>query len=206
MSLYNNEISKSKFLLSGQVILGGYDGRPLASVELFPPPSSTHCSIPALPRPRAGLSLSLLPEGRLVVCGGFDDQGNHLHSCLAWVDGMNSWTQIFTMRWLQVLICIFKHTVNRTSPLIIKGWRGSGTLPGRHRHIRVPLCSLVGEPVQPMQRLLEGPQVSNLFFKTEMKTFFQRWPNVHPGTLWRSFVWNSRRRDFCDCRRWRTDS
>ena len=39
-----------------------------------------------------------------------------------------------------------------------------------------------------------------------MKTFFQRWPNVHPGTLWRSFVWNSRRRDFCDCRRWRTDS
>merc|ERR1719474_2391948 len=57
--------------LSGQLVVGGYDGsNQLSSVEIFPPPSSDTCSIPDLPGPRNGHSLSLLSGGRLVVCGG----------------------------------------------------------------------------------------------------------------------------------------
>ena len=49
---------------------GGYDDseRHLPSSEIFP--SFHTCSIPDLPQPRVDHSTSLLPEGRIVVCGG----------------------------------------------------------------------------------------------------------------------------------------
>jgi len=79
----------------GQVVVGGWaDNNLLSSVELFPP--SDACSIPDLPTPRVGPSLSLLSGGRLVVCGGRDRSGN-LDSCSTWVAGNTSWTLFHTM-------------------------------------------------------------------------------------------------------------
>ena len=81
----------------GQVVVGGYDGgygSYLSNVELFPP--SATCSIPDLPKPRSGHTLSLLSGGRMVVCGGYN--GNYLDSCLSWVAGNTSWTHLYTMR------------------------------------------------------------------------------------------------------------
>jgi len=65
-------------------------------VELFPAPLFEDCSIPDLPHPRYGHSLSLLSGGRVVVCGGY--YGNFLDSCLSWVAGNSSWTPFYTMR------------------------------------------------------------------------------------------------------------
>ena len=55
--------------------IGGWDNiAVLKSVDLFPLPAcsinSAICAIPDLPKPRLDHSLSLLPGGRLVVCGG----------------------------------------------------------------------------------------------------------------------------------------
>ena len=58
-----------KKTISGQVIVGGVDTAILPGIELFPRPTSDACSIPDLPDPAAGHSLSLLSGGRLVVCG-----------------------------------------------------------------------------------------------------------------------------------------
>ena len=58
-----------KKTISGQVIVGGVDTAILSGIELFPRPTSDACSIPDLPDPAAGHSLSLLSGGRLVVCG-----------------------------------------------------------------------------------------------------------------------------------------
>jgi len=77
----------------GQVVVGGFDGSYLSSVELFPP--SDGCSIPDLPQPRTGPSLSLLSGGRLVVCGGYGR--SYLDSCIYWVAGNASWTHFTTM-------------------------------------------------------------------------------------------------------------
>jgi len=90
----------------GQVVVGGWDGNnSLSSAELFPP--SDACSIPDLPQPREGHSLSLLSGGTLVVCGGFEDNGDNednggwdgsfLDSCNSWVAGNTSWTPFHTM-------------------------------------------------------------------------------------------------------------
>ena len=70
---------------------------PLSSVELFPPPASPACSVPNLPEPRAGHSLSLLSGGRLVLCGGFNGKES-LASCISWVAGDSSWTHFHNMR------------------------------------------------------------------------------------------------------------
>jgi len=80
----------------GQVVVGGHgdNGRRLSSVELFPP--SDNCSIPDLPQPRFGHSLSLLSGGRLVVCGGANGP-SVLDSCSTWVAGNTSWTPFHTM-------------------------------------------------------------------------------------------------------------
>jgi len=74
-------------------VVGGKDGNEISSVELFPP--SDACSIPDLPQPRQGHSLSLLSGGRLVVCGGYR-YGYH-DSCNSWVAGNTSWTPFHTM-------------------------------------------------------------------------------------------------------------
>ena len=82
----------------GQVIIGGWDGTGnLESVEVFPRPPSDACFIPNLPQARKGHSLSLLSDGRLVVCGGWDGS-NDLDSCLSWVAGNTGWTPFYTLR------------------------------------------------------------------------------------------------------------
>merc|ERR1711971_1030857 len=82
-----------------QVVVGGFgDSGHLSSVELFPRPSSPACSIPDLPQPRYGNSLSLLSGGRLVVCGAYKDSSNSiLDSCITWGAGNASWTPLYNM-------------------------------------------------------------------------------------------------------------
>ena len=80
---------------------GRDDDNKLSSIELFPRPSSDSCSIPQLPQPRDGHSLSLLSGARLVVCGGSDASENELDSCISWVAGNTSWTLLYKMRWFR---------------------------------------------------------------------------------------------------------
>ena len=87
-------------LTSGQLIVGGNmvtnnGNNYLSSVELFPSPSSDACSIPDLPQTRIGHSLSLLSGGRLVVCGGNNEDRN---TCIYWVEGKTDWALFGTMR------------------------------------------------------------------------------------------------------------
>ena len=83
-------------------MVGGDDNKPISSVELFPP--NPRCSIPDLPQPRRGASLSLLSGGRLVVCGGrvggdgSSDRFEKFDSCISWVEGNTEWTHFYTMR------------------------------------------------------------------------------------------------------------
>ena len=81
---------------SGQLVVGGWIGRHLSSIEIFPPPSFDTCFIPDLPRHRSSHSLSLLAGGRLVVCGGYPSSEEK--SCIAWTRGSTSWTHVFTTR------------------------------------------------------------------------------------------------------------
>ena len=75
---------------------GGYNEDFFSGVELFPYPSFS-CSLSAdLPEDRYDHSLSLLSGGRIVVCGGYD--GSYSDSCLSWVAGNTSWTDIYKMR------------------------------------------------------------------------------------------------------------
>ena len=85
--------------------MGGYGGNGvLSSVEIFPPSNS--CTIPDLPQPRAGHSLSLI-SGVLVVCGGSSANRNLLRnlldSCISWVAGNDSWTPLYKMRCLPIM-------------------------------------------------------------------------------------------------------
>merc|ERR1719153_1876946 len=76
-----------------QLVVGGYSGIHLFSVEIFPPPNDT-CSIPSLPGPRSHHSLSLLSGGRLAVCGG--EPANEAKSCIVWTHGSTNWTHLHT--------------------------------------------------------------------------------------------------------------
>ena len=88
---------KGHQLSSGQVVIGGLaDNQKLSSVEIFPPPPSDSCSIPDLPSPRSGHSLSLLSGGRLVVCGG--ESTPESRSCIVWARGSTDWTHLHTLR------------------------------------------------------------------------------------------------------------
>ena len=106
-----------KFLKpAGQVVVGGDDTnfRVLSSVELFPLPPSDTCSIPDLPQPRISHSLSLLSGGRLVVCGGEDEDYDDLDSCLSWIAGNDSWTPFYKMRCLPMNIMLHKQLYKST--------------------------------------------------------------------------------------------
>ena len=124
-------------------MVGGYDGNTLSSVEIFPP--SDTCSIPDLPQARSLHSLSLLSGGRLVVCGGKDN--NDLDSCISWVAGNASWTPFYKMRCLPMMTLYNKlftikhnHSVARThhtawtppslpnSIMLLAGWVGATKL------------------------------------------------------------------------------
>jgi len=74
-----------------QLVVGGWIGSRLSSVEIFPLLNDT-CSIPDLPSPRSHHTLSLLPGGKLVVCGGEPLS----KSCIAWSGGSTSWTHLYT--------------------------------------------------------------------------------------------------------------
>ena len=95
---------------------GGYNEDFFSGVELFPYPSFS-CSLSAdLPEDRYDHSLSLLSEGRIVVCGGSDseygyddkkmvgyDHGdNILDSCISRTAN-TSWTPLYTMRCLPIM-------------------------------------------------------------------------------------------------------
>ena len=91
---------------TGQVVVGGEggkDGDELSSVEFFPRPLSDACVIPDLLKARADHSLSLLPGGRLVVCGGSGVDDNIFDSCISWGAGNKSWTPFYTMRCLYMM-------------------------------------------------------------------------------------------------------
>ena len=96
--------------------MGGWNGHRLSSTELFP--SSGACDIPDLPQPRAGHTLSILSEGRLVVCGGKNDTTNQPTSdeCISWVAGNTSWTLLYKMRCHPItFVFIFNYSVARAS-------------------------------------------------------------------------------------------
>ena len=88
-----------------QVVVGGWAGRTLSSVETYPP-LQEGCSIPALEEARGGPTLSILPGNRLVVCGGTAD-GTELASCVSWTPGQEKWSSFATMRW-QSLFAMWK--------------------------------------------------------------------------------------------------
>ena len=94
---------------SGQVIVGGrshHDTEIFSSIELFPRPPSKACQIPNNPTSqlkRESHSLSLILGGVFVICGG-SDGSNDLDSCISWSAGKASWTQMFTMRYICMMI------------------------------------------------------------------------------------------------------
>ena len=80
-------------------MIGGYNNGRMSSVEIFPPSPSDTCSIPDLPEMKSGHSASVLPGGRLVVCGGTKNSSTHLDSCVSWTPGEKSWTSFYKMRY-----------------------------------------------------------------------------------------------------------
>ena len=139
---------------SGQVVMGGVGGVDevglLSSVELFPP--SNTCSIPDLPQPRNGHSLSVMSGGRvggawLVVCGG-QSASDSLDSCISWVAGNESWTPLYTMRCFLIMRITFikKHITVRLD---------MDLLPGRHPLFATPsFCWAASWPIWAMQQSL----------------------------------------------------
>ena len=121
-------------------MVGGTDSTNVfSSIEVFPP--SAACSIPPLPQPRGGHSLSPLSEGRLVICGGFNSMtlANHiitqtpLNSCIFWVAGNTNWALLYNMRWLKLKNSrITVHLlVGWEWDEIRNGWDGSHLLPSQ---------------------------------------------------------------------------
>ena len=86
-----------------QVVVGGWDGNYLSSVETYPP-LQEGCSIPALEEARYDSSLSILPGNRLVVCGGYDGRGTDLASCVSWTPGQEKWSSFANMRWQSLFV------------------------------------------------------------------------------------------------------
>ena len=133
--------------------IGGWDNiAVLKSVDLFPLPAcsinSAICAIPDLPKPRLDHSLSLLPGGRLVVCGGRDfdyylGQFFTLNTCISWAAGESTWTELYTMR------CISK-TMYISNPFLLTmfaGWPDPFTQPGHHQHLLTLWSCLEGGKV-----------------------------------------------------------
>ena len=93
--------------VAGQLVVGGAPYGPDSfeqKLELFPPRDS--CQIPLLPEPRYGPSLSKLPGGKFVVCGGRIQgtaqgqtfRGRDFTDCVSWSAGETTWRTAFLMR------------------------------------------------------------------------------------------------------------
>ena len=93
--------------IAGQLVVGGIPYGPDSfeqKLEFFPPRDS--CQIPLLPEPRYGPSLSRLPGGKFVVCGGRIQGtvegkpffGRDFTDCVSWSAGQTTWNTAFTMR------------------------------------------------------------------------------------------------------------
>ena len=106
---------------SGQVIVGGrshHDTEIFSSIELFPRPPSETCQIPNNPPAqlkRESHSLSLILGDVFVICGG-SDGSKDLDSCISWSAGKASWTHLYTMRYLCMMIyyAAFNHFKQNT--------------------------------------------------------------------------------------------
>ena len=126
-------------LHSGQVVIGGFDvlSNPLSKVEIFPRPLSESCSIPDLPEPRYGHTISLLPGGKLVVCGGVYEGSDISATCIQWAAGDTTWTRLFTMRFHT--IAPVPHPFNIFHLLIDAVSQDSVTQLGHHPLFLTPL-------------------------------------------------------------------
>ena len=131
----------------------------LRSADLFPLPAceinSAACSIPDLPQPRLDHSLSLLPGGRLVVCGGrdFDSYSGQfltLDTCISWSAGESTWTYLYTMRCINNNICVAYviPMIMLIAMQMVTGWPDPFTRPGRRQRILTRCFSLEGERAQ----------------------------------------------------------
>ena len=94
------------------MLVGGFvEDTYTSDIELFPrPPASDTCSVPDLPHPRIGHSLSLLSGGRLVVCGGASGTDDCLRSCISWVEGNTKWTSFNNIRWIEPMLLSLSKT------------------------------------------------------------------------------------------------
>ena len=113
--------------VAGQLVVGGAPYGPDSfeqQLELFPPRDS--CQIPLLPEPRYAPSLSKLPGGKFVVCGGRIHgtaegqtfRGRDFTDCVSWTAGETTWSTAFTMRLLTILL-----TSQVPQPLLlVVGW------------------------------------------------------------------------------------
>ena len=124
--------SNQSILTKGHVVVGGWDNiAVLRDVDLFPLPScsinSVSCKIPDLPQPRLDHSLSLLPDGWLVVCGGrdfnYEDSRFYtLNTCYSWTVGKESWTHFYTMRFTPSIVCENNHHSYREARSLHTAW------------------------------------------------------------------------------------
>jgi len=117
------------------VIGGSGETSQLSSAEIFPPPTSDACTIPDLPEPRWGHTLSLLSGGRLVVCGGAAgiEGGGRIDydSCLTWSEGSTSWTPLFTMRFKRYWHMAWTPPSSPDSIVVMGGMRTNQTHPNQ---------------------------------------------------------------------------
>ena len=64
-------------LSSGDVLLaGGVTGQPTGSAEVFSPAANSFTPVGSLAAPRHGHQLTLLPDSRVLVTGGYNENGN----------------------------------------------------------------------------------------------------------------------------------
>ena len=162
--------------LPGQVVVGGYDTVALSSTETFPPLTSATCAVPKLSQTQARTSptLSLLSNGRLVVCGG--RKGSlYLKSCISWIAPEKSWTHIFTMRFLPIIIIM--------CTLWIGGfyyWPILFTFPQNHRNERAYHTAWTPSS-HPDSIVLFGGQDNATRYGTEMIHNMRDGADVVPG-------------------------
>ena len=127
--------------VAGQLVVGGAPYGPDSfeqKLELFPPRDS--CQIPHLPEPRYAPSLSKLPGGKFVVCGGRIHgtaegqtfRGRDFTDCVSWTAGesLTTWSTAFTMRLLTILLT---HLICEGGDIFM--W------PGPHQIFPTKLCS-----------------------------------------------------------------